>query len=195
MVDICQKQTKTGTKRRSCPSQQSPAVEQTGGGFWLCFCCPTPCSAGIPTHLSLNITAIAKKDGVTRDPQALMDKYIETIVKEQAEAGDNYVKYSSVQDFYEKNPRCCQMYAWQSPQEYSWGWQSVSRFAATILKDAYFRVDLTYRSRVVDTEPYVEASPLINACAERVVHMQGRAPSYHPPSGTAAFRFNAGHPN
>lgn len=133
-----------------------------------------------------------KKDGVTRDPQALMNKYIEAIIKEQAEAGDNYVKYSSVQDFYQNNPRCCRLYAWMRPQDYPWEWQKATKIINEWRGEARYQLTLSYKAKINDEEPYVLSSPIINTCGEAAEHSALMMKQYSP-EDSAPFRFISGH--
>ena len=143
---------------------------------------------------TLEYYGYCKKDGVTREPQALMDAYIQKTVLDQVKRDDGYIRYDSVLDFYQKNPGCCTMYAWKSPQEGSWAQQRFWKlFDRIFFSGEYYRVWLAYRSRIDDEAPYVRYILYINSCGEVADKFGGSTKSYEPLSGVFP-RFITGHP-
>jgi hypothetical protein len=179
------------------PKLPKPAKPSGGTNWWRVLALlllPYAVFSWYSDPFELEYYGYCKKDGVTRDPQALMNKYIEAIIKEQAEAGDNYVKYSSVQDFYQQNPQCCRMYAWQSLQLYPWWLQRSERLSARLFgHETFYQISLSYRWRINGSEPYMTSYPVISSCAVPVDGTGGSTREGYYPSGSGSFKFVSGH--
>lgn len=134
-----------------------------------------------------------KKDGKTRDPQALMDKVIEGVIERQVEGGIGFIQYSSVHDFYEKNKNCCRMYAWQSSDEWGYSFQKFSRFVGQMSGVDYYRLSFSYRALKDGAAPFVHSRMSIDSCGRVVSPTEGKSNTYAP-DAAANFEFVTGHP-
>ncbi len=143
----------------------------------------------------LEYNGYCKKDGKTRSPQELMDKFVSNIIAKQAAHGFNYIQYDSVPDFYKQNPICCVLFAWQNPKESSWGFQSTDKLFGLLVSDERYQVGISYRSKISDPKPYIGGYPIIDACAETAEEDARSSEYYEPPMTTSPFRFITGHLN
>jgi hypothetical protein len=73
------------------------------------------------------------------------------------------ITYSSLQEFYTKNPKCCALYRWDSDREEIW---------SRIFGFYVARVEISYRRSDNDKEPYFYAEVSVSACGG-IRHIRG----------------------